>query len=72
MRRGSFSNGIVRLAMLVSLASGAGCSRKPQLTAIVSGGSGPPTLVLLHGYGSSAERWAPFTQTIRWPFILGL
>ena len=44
-----------------------GCSRKPQLTTIVSGGSGPPTLVLLHGYGSSAERWAPFTQWIRWP-----
>jgi phospholipase/carboxylesterase len=33
----------------------------------VYGGSGPPTLVLLHGYGSSAERWAPFTQTIQWP-----
>ena len=23
--------------------------------------------MLLHGYGSSAERWMPFTQTIRWP-----
>ena len=44
-----------------------GCQRLPPLTAIVAGGTGPPTLVLLHGYGSSAERWAPFTQTIRWP-----
>ena len=24
-------------------------------------------MVLLHGYGSSAEQWAPFTQTIRLP-----
>jgi phospholipase/carboxylesterase len=23
--------------------------------------------VLLHGFGSSAERWMPFTRTIRWP-----
>src|SRR5688572_20648935 len=36
----------------------------PRLRTIVSGGGGPPTLVLLHGYGSSAEKWAPFTQTI--------
>jgi len=42
------------------------CTR-PRLTTIVHGGSGPPTLVLLHGYGSSAEEWSPFTQTIRWP-----
>ena len=44
----------------------AGCARRPPLAAIVAGGSGPPTFVLLHGYGSSAEGWAPFTQTIRW------
>ena len=66
-RGGSFLDGVVRLAVLVSLASGTGCTRKPQLATIVSGGSGPPTLVLLHGYGSSAEDWAPFTQWIRWP-----
>ena len=42
-------------------------SRFRQLATITSGGSGPPTLVLLHGYGSSAEQWAPFTQTIRLP-----
>ena len=45
----------------------AGCAHRPPLAAIVAGGSGPPTFVLLHGYGSSAEGWAPFTQTIRWP-----
>jgi phospholipase/carboxylesterase len=43
------------------------CHRQPRLVTIVSGGEGPPTLVLLHGYGSSAEQWAPFTQTIRLP-----
>lgn len=58
---------LVPLAVLASLASGMGCHRRPPLATIVAGGSGPPTLVLLHGYGSSAERWAPFTQTIRWP-----
>ena len=41
--------------------------RTPPLATIVHGGEGPPTLVLLHGYGSSAERWAPFTQTIALP-----
>jgi phospholipase/carboxylesterase len=52
--------------LLGLVAIAAGCARRPPLTVIVSGGSGPPTLVLLHGYGSSAEAWAPFTQTIRW------
>jgi phospholipase/carboxylesterase len=44
-----------------------GCEQPPRLATVISGGNGPPTLVLLHGYGSSAERWAPFTGTIRWP-----
>jgi phospholipase/carboxylesterase len=39
----------------------------PRLRTVVSGGAGPPTLVLLHGYGSSAEQWAPFTKTIWLP-----
>jgi phospholipase/carboxylesterase len=30
------------------------------LTAIVHGGSGPPSLVLLHGYGSRPEDWLQF------------
>lgn len=45
----------------------AGCERRAPLTTLVAGGAGPPTLVLLHGYGSSAERWTAFTHTIRWP-----
>ena len=60
-----------RLRVLVSacvlVVGVAACTRQPALETIVHGGEGPPTLVLLHGYGSSAERWAPFTRTIRWP-----
>lgn len=37
------------------------------LSAIVRGGSGPPSLVLLHGYGSNAEDWLQFTETIQLP-----
>lgn len=44
-----------------------GCDRRPRLATVIHGGDGPPTLVLLHGYGSSGDRWMPFTQTIRWP-----
>ncbi|HEX9365864.1 MAG TPA: alpha/beta fold hydrolase [Vicinamibacterales bacterium] len=58
---------VVLICLLDLIATAGGCARRPPLTAIIAGGSGPPTLVLLHGYGSSAERWAPFTQTIRWP-----
>lgn len=29
-----------------------------------AGGSGPPTMVLLHGFGSSAEEWMPFSKTV--------
>ena len=58
---------VILICLLGLLATADGCARRPPLTAIVFGGNGPPTLVLLHGYGSSAERWGPFTQTIRWP-----
>lgn len=33
---------------------------------IEGGGSGPPTIVLLHGYGSRAEDWLQFEQ--KWQF----
>jgi len=36
----------------------------PGLTVLRKGGKGPPTVVLLHGYASSAEHWIPFTETI--------
>lgn len=55
------------LATLGLIAMAGGCNRRPPLATIVQGGVGPPTLVLLHGYGSSAERWVPFTRSIRWP-----
>jgi phospholipase/carboxylesterase len=56
---------IVLVFTLLALA--AGCNRRPQLATLTHGGPGPPTLVLLHGYGSSAENWEPFTKTIHWP-----
>jgi phospholipase/carboxylesterase len=37
------------------------------LDAIVHGGDGPPTLVLLHGYGGRAENWLQFVDQIRVP-----
>jgi phospholipase/carboxylesterase len=54
------------LAVAGVLVAGA-CSRPPSTETIVHGGDGPPTLVLLHGYGSSAEEWGPFTSRIEWP-----
>ena len=38
-----------------------------RLSVIQKGGKGPPTLVLLHGYASSAEHWIPYSQTIALP-----
>jgi phospholipase/carboxylesterase len=57
---------IFLICLLGVFATAGGCARRTPLTVIVVGGKGPPTLVLLHGYGSSAGQWAPFTQTIRW------
>jgi phospholipase/carboxylesterase len=58
---------LAALLVFTLLAVAAACNRRPELATVVYGGPGPPTLVLLHGYGSSAERWEPFTKTIRWP-----
>ena len=38
--------------------------RKTPLHAIHKGGKGPPTLVLLHGYASSADHFIPFSESI--------
>lgn len=38
-----------------------------KLSAIVRGGDRPPTLVLLHGYGSRAEEWLQFEDVIKVP-----
>jgi len=37
------------------------------LDAIVQGGQGPPTVVLLHGYGSRAEDWLQFNERFAFP-----
>jgi phospholipase/carboxylesterase len=62
--------GLAAAAILVTLGISAAVLlrfREPALEAIITGGEGPPTLVLLHGYGSSAEEWEPFTKTIMLP-----
>jgi phospholipase/carboxylesterase len=38
-----------------------------RLQVLRKGGKGPPNLVLLHGYGSAAEHWLPYAQTISFP-----
>jgi phospholipase/carboxylesterase len=53
---------LVALVMVVACNAG-----QPPLESFAHGGSGPPTLVLLHGYGSAAEEWMPFTKVIAWP-----
>lgn len=55
------------LLLLAAIALANGCSMTPPLETIERGGSGPPTLMLLHGYGSAAEEWLPFTTTIQLP-----
>jgi phospholipase/carboxylesterase len=52
---------------VIAAALVAGIACGPSLEVLTAGGDGPPTLMLLHGYGSSAEEWMPFTNTIEWP-----
>jgi phospholipase/carboxylesterase len=40
---------------------------RTRLRVISAGGPGPPDMMLLHGYGSDAESWLPFTKTIVFP-----
>jgi phospholipase/carboxylesterase len=60
-----------KYAIVISLALiGIGLIWQPWLTrlsAVREGGKGPPTLVLLHGYASSADHWIPFSQSIALP-----
>lgn len=37
------------------------------LSALYRGGSGPPNVVLLHGYGSNSRDWLQFVKTIELP-----
>jgi phospholipase/carboxylesterase len=55
---------------IAALSVGALNARRPwaaRLATITRGGEGPPTLVLLHGYGSKAADWEPFTATLAVP-----
>lgn len=67
MKRPIIRSSLVLLTLCGLVPTNLACSRRPRLTTVIYGGNGPPTLVLLHGYGSSAEQWSPFTQTIQWP-----
>jgi phospholipase/carboxylesterase len=57
--------------LIVVLVVGSGLACWPlwqtRLQVLHKGGKGPPNFVLLHGYGSSAEHWLPYTQTIPFP-----
>lgn len=56
-----------RLIVAIAILTAAlGCSTGPGLDVVTAGGEGPPTLVLLHGFGSTAAEWEPFTQTLDW------
>lgn len=52
------------LILAIVLTPLAACQR---LQVIEKGGKGPPDLMLLHGYGASAEDWLPYVQTIAFP-----
>ena len=59
------------LVAVVLIAVVAACAwlflQTAPLGAITRGGPGPPTLVLLHGYGSNAADWLQFEQVIEVP-----
>ena len=48
------------------------CTKRDHgLRLVTVGGQGPPTLVLLHGFGSTAQDWLPFAKSIRVPGAKG-
>jgi len=59
------------LAAILLIGTGLGCwpPWQTRLQVLRKGGKGPPNLVLLHGYGSAAEHWLPYTQTISFPSV---
>jgi phospholipase/carboxylesterase len=71
MRVGLRKLALTGLVMALAVVSaGALNVRRPwavRLPTVVRGGEGPPTLLLLHGYGSSPADWEPFTRTISVP-----
>jgi phospholipase/carboxylesterase len=56
--------------LIVALGAGAVASWRPwaaRLETIERGGEGPPTFVMLHGYGSTADDFLPFVRTLAFP-----
>ena len=56
--------------LLGILLAASAMSRPPhvaKLATLTKGGKGPPTIVLLHGFGASETDWAPFAKSIRLP-----
>jgi len=58
---------VVALVAFVAAAAIWLWSRSWPLSAIERGGAGPPTLVMLHGYGSRAEDWIQFEDKWQLP-----
>jgi phospholipase/carboxylesterase len=69
---GVFVGVVMSVVVLVLAVSSVGAANAhgpvgQRLKTLVRGGGGPPTLLLLHGYGAKAADWEPFTQTIAVP-----
>ena len=58
---------LVVVAAIIAAGSGWLWIRATSLSAIIRGGSGRMSLVLLHGYGSRAEEWLQFEPVLRVP-----
>ena len=61
---------ILLLGVLMSFMAGAFVwlwIQTASLSAVVRGGDHPPSLVLMHGYGSRAEQWLQFENVIKVP-----
>lgn len=54
-------------AALLFLSAALAWPQVPRLSAIIKGGEGPPTIVLLHGYGSAESDWVPFVDSVHVP-----